>query len=65
MYLINSILCDLRRQWKKENMRYPNQDDKEESKEPDYDEDKDQLEEEQEEKETGETAAATINKVYW
>jgi hypothetical protein len=37
--------------------------DKEESKEPDYDEDQDQLEEEQE-KETGETAAATINKVF-
>jgi predicted transcriptional regulator len=42
-----------------------NEDGKEESKEPDYDEDEDedQLEEEQEE-ETGETAAATINKVF-
>ena len=40
-----------------------NGDYKEESNEPDYDEDKDQPEEEQEE-ETGETAAATINKVF-
>jgi hypothetical protein len=40
-----------------------NEDGKEESKEPDYDQDEDQLEEEQEE-ETGETAAATINKVF-
>ncbi|MFL6376104.1 MAG: hypothetical protein ACJ72R_01410, partial [Nitrososphaeraceae archaeon] len=34
-----------------------------ESNEHDYDDDEDQLEEEQEE-ETGETAAATINKVF-
>jgi hypothetical protein len=39
-----------------------NEDDKE-SNEPDYGEDKDQLEEEQEE-ETGETTAATINRVF-
>ena len=48
----------------KENIRSAIEGDKAEAKEPDYDEDKDQLEEEQEEKETGETAAATINKVY-
>ena len=36
---------------------------KEQSNEADYDEDKDQLEEEQEEQ-TGETSAATINKVF-
>ena len=40
-----------------------NGDYKEESNEPDYDEHKDQIEEEQDE-ETGETAAATINKVF-
>jgi hypothetical protein len=38
--------------------------DEKESNEPDYGEDQDQLEEEQEEEETGETAAATINKVF-
>ncbi|MFL6328414.1 MAG: hypothetical protein ACJ71I_13170 [Nitrososphaeraceae archaeon] len=40
------------------------EDEKEESNEPDNDQDKDQLEEEEQEEETGETAAATINKVF-
>jgi hypothetical protein len=48
---------------KVESMDSDNEDSKEPN-EPDYDEDKDQLEEEQQEEETGETAAATINKVF-
>ena len=68
-----SILCQPNQKYSqsqksndKENLKTPGnskQDDEEESNEPDYDEDKDQLEEAQEE-ETGETADATINKVF-
>ena len=47
----------------KEKIKSAIEGDKEEAKEPDYDDNEDQLEEDQEEK-TGETAAATINKVF-